>query len=198
MFQAPRPSTASLPTVRSRVPPPLFELVDIPVGKHRHAGSSLKSAAVPHSFPLPRRILHDVLPHLMPPLPVCRSPRRVRAEQGRHTPSAAAPLVVYDLPVPSTLLRVGAAPRRATYFSSAVGRAALPPCDTAPLCRRAVRVPGLCTRATLHAGPLPRSGSGPPALCRPPRRSCGPGWQRPYVAGPCAEPAHVALFFSNS
>jgi hypothetical protein len=110
-----------------------------PAGKHHHAGSSPKPTVVPHSLPPPCHVLCVVLLHLTLPLPMCRLPHRARAERRRHTPSAAAPLVVYDLPVPSTLPRVGSTPRRATYFSNAVGRAAPPPRDAAPSCRAGAR-----------------------------------------------------------
>jgi hypothetical protein len=169
---------------RSRAPPhPLFSAA-APRVSAAAPRSSPKLAAVPHSLLPPCRILRALLPRLTSPLPMCRSSGRARAEQHRHTPFVATPLVIYDLPVPSTLPRVGALAHRATYFSSAVGRATPPPRNAVPPRRRAMRAPELCARAALHAGPLPRSGSGPLTLCRPPHQSYGYGTRRPYAAGP--------------
>jgi hypothetical protein len=137
------------------MPPPLFELAVVPASKHRCAGSSPKPVVVPHSLPPLCHVLRAMLPRLTPPLPMCMSPHRAGAEQRRHTPFVAAPLVIYDLPISSTLPRVGVAPHCATYFSSVIGRAAPPPRDATPPRRRAVRAPGLCAQAALHAGPLP-------------------------------------------
>jgi hypothetical protein len=135
----PCPSTALPPVVRSYVPPPLFELTAVPVGKCRCASFSPKPTTMPHSLPLSRRVLRAMLPCLTPPLPVRRSSCRAGAERHRHTPSTTAPLVVYDLLVLATLPRVGTAPHRATYISSAVGRAVPPPRDAALSCHAGTR-----------------------------------------------------------
>jgi hypothetical protein len=70
--------------VRSRVPPPLFELTAVSAGKRHRAVSSLKPTAVPHSLPPRRHVLCVVLSRLTPPLPVCRPLCTIGAEQRRH------------------------------------------------------------------------------------------------------------------
>jgi hypothetical protein len=108
--------------------------------------------------------------------PVCRSPSLARAKHRRtppfppprrpavlHPPPVRSPRChLYRTALPSPPAPVAKPRRRAIMPCGRLGYALRPPCTL-----------GRCPGA-----------SGPRAMCRPPRRSCGRGPRGPYATGP--------------